>query len=176
MRNRCRQVCEPPHEVADHGVATAAIVRTGNLLEPARRPDPTFQLFVVPFEAMVQIRRRSMLGLGQPGAHRRGIAPGFAQRAPGRYLGWCRATGSDRLLEEGAGSRGVAPRTQGDVDDLTVRVDRAIEVAPAPTDREVRVIDAPACANSCSMRACRSAESRGCPQGRYCWRIRTGKL
>jgi hypothetical protein len=52
-------------EIPDQRVPTAKIARTGHLLKPAHGPNPSFEMLMVTFEAVVEVFRGSVLHLRQ---------------------------------------------------------------------------------------------------------------
>jgi hypothetical protein len=66
---------------------------------------------------------------------------------------------ADDLLEEPAGGLGVPPRSDEHVDDLAELVDRAVDVAPAPGDLHIRLVDLPAIPTRCRHGRAASASS-----------------
>ena len=71
-------------------------------------------VLVILFEPGVEVRRGSMLHARQERVYRLGIPLRFIRGDPG----WYHPTGINSLLEKGAGCVGIAPVTQGDIDDL----------------------------------------------------------
>ncbi len=133
------------------------IARARRRLEATHRPDPPFQVLMVPFELVVQVLRGAMLCRGQHGAYDLGITLRFICC----NLGWSDITGVHGLLEEGMGRTRIPPVTEVDINDLPVLVDRAIDVPSASSDLQIGLIHAPAMTNEGAMCARRRNEPWG---------------
>ncbi len=140
-----------------------------NGFEPAHRSYPPLAqrapLLVIPFQPVVQIFRGVLLDVWKQRAQGRGVACGFAQRAPGRHLRRGRATRLNGCLEKRLGCDRVAPVAEVDFDDLPVLVGRPVQVVPVLCTLDIGLIQTPAPTDCGPMRACCINETRRCPQG-----------
>jgi hypothetical protein len=71
---------------------------------------------------------------------------------------------ADDPLEEPPGGLGVSARGPKDIDDLPCLVDRAIDLAPAPSHLQIRLVHLPAVTDSVSARSGGIGQQRREPQ------------
>ena len=131
------------------------------LLEPTHGIQALFEMPTVALYAIVQVLRCPMLNAGQHCAEGRRVTFGFVGRDPLRPHAYL----IDRALEESLRCLGVAPLRKVGVNDLSILVNCAIDIRPAPLQTHIRLIDTPFCPDWSPMSTSSFATERGCPLG-----------
>jgi hypothetical protein len=107
-------------------------------LEASHTSDPALDTAMVLFKTIVQVGTGPMPhGLAQHGANRSGVGAVTICRDPVRS----KAHGRPRRAEEGLGGLHIAMLARHCVDQVSVPVDRPVEVAPPAANLQVRPVD-----------------------------------
>ena len=129
-------------EISEFAVLPAEAVGGIVTLEAAHTSDPALDAAVVLLKAVVQVGAGAVPDRpAQHGADR----PRVGAVAVRRHSVRPEAHGRPRRAEEGLGRLHVAVLAQHHVDQVSVPVDRPVEVDPAAADLQVGLVDIPAC-------------------------------
>ena len=131
-------------QVLDEGVTAGHNVSRGRLLKATHRLKALFQMSMIALQPVVQELRCAVLHGRQDLTQRWWITRGFIRDDPlRRYAGLLNSP-----LEEGLGRFGISSPGEVRVDDLTVLIDRPINLGPCPMETDIRFVNAPFSTNA----------------------------
>ncbi len=126
-------------KVANESMSPGKPIHRARALEAPHRAQALLQMSMISLNSIVQVAGTAMLGIGDDDAEGRRIALGLVRRDPL----WCHTRLVDRTLEERLRCLSVPSLRKVGVHDLSILVNRSVNVGPLPVKTAVCLVYSP---------------------------------